>query len=287
MFEEFKANRMAKKMQKQYDKKERELDAKENAINTMMDISQRRRDQERREADLEWTGKRLDENQIKQEVSKAEKALVVKRDELVKNISYYQREMKFLNSSPNSGLKTSDMKKTATKIKNNYYALALVEQTLDRLGDVVSDHEWHQTIRDLTNGYRTVNAMSHGHDRMNRFAYWFQKAKLELKGNVSLQEMERYFGKSIDKLLDETGIAETTTDGLVADEILAPMSEMDIRNAARGGMYMSVQPTELANAAAEQSAAAPDTGAEPVIDVPVNYSELSDDELRNMLRNMD
>lgn len=286
MFGASKEEKKAKKMQKAYDKKNVELNEKSKAINTMKDLSKLKKDQDIREADLNWEGKRLDANQLKQEVNKAKKNLVVKRDEIVKNISFYQRELEYDSKMQDSGSKASDLKKNATKIKNNYYALALIEQTLDRLDDIVSDHEWHQTIVDLTNGYKAVNAISHGHDRMTRFAFWIQKAKLELKGNFSLQEMENYFGKPIDKLLDEKGIT-SANDGLVGDEILSPMSEMDIRNAARGGRYMVVQPFELAHAAAEQSAAAPSIGAEPVIDSPVNFSEMSEEELRSMLMSMD
>ncbi len=276
----------AKKMQKEYDKKNAELNAKSKAINTMKNLSELKKEQDIREADLNWMSKHLDANQLKQEVNKAKKDLVVKRDEIVKNISHYQREMEYESKMPDYGSKASDLKKLSTKIKNNYYALALIEQTLDRLDDIVSDHEWHQTIVDLTNGYKAVNAISHGHDRMTRFAFWIQKAKLELKGNFSLQEMENYFGKPIDKLLDEKSITSENS-GLVGDEILSPMSEMDIRNSAKGGRFMAVQPFELAHAAAEQSAAASSIGAEPVIGSPVNFSEMSEEELRSMLMNMD
>lgn len=232
-FEEMKAERAAKKAEKKYEKLARELDAREKAVNAMEKLVKREKELDKRESDIEWTRKHLDEEQLKQQVSKMRKTLVVKRDKLVNNIMQYQREMEYSTNSLGLGRTSSDYKKLATKTKNSYYALALIEQTLDRLGEVMPEHEWHELIRDLTNGYKTVNAMSHGHDLLNRFSYWFQKARLEMKGDVTLPEMEKYFGKSIDKLLSEDGITETSSDTLVTDDILLPKSALDIRNAAR------------------------------------------------------
>lgn len=107
------------------------------------------------------------------------------------------------------------MDRCSTTAKNAAYALAVVEDAIDRLDSIRSEQEWRDIMRDLTNGYKLVNAISTGSDLMTRFVFWLQKAKSEIKGDISVEAMEYYFGKPIDKLLEEQTGTEKAADMLV------------------------------------------------------------------------
>ena len=54
------------------------------------------------------------------------------------------------------------MDRCSTTAKNAAYALAVVEDAIDRLDSIRSEQEWRDIMRDLTNGYKLVNAISTG-----------------------------------------------------------------------------------------------------------------------------
>ena len=145
-------------------------------------------------------------------------------------------------------------------------------------------------MRDLTNGYKLVNAISTGSDLMTRFAFWLQKAKSEIKGDISVEAMEYYFGKPIDKLLEEQTGTEKAADMLVKNSLLDLNDEDELLEAIRWGSAFTVTPSEAADVAAQQSTYAGKRGDTPIFNESrdikgvddLDFSAINEDDMPTM-----
>ena len=99
-------------------------------------------------------------------------------------------------------------------------------------------------MRDLTKGYKLVNAVSIGSDLMTRLAFWMQKAKSEIKGDISVEAMEYYFGMPIDKLLEEQTGSEKAADMMIENSVLDLEDEDAVLEAIRWGTVFTTKPDE-------------------------------------------
>ncbi len=146
------------------------------------------------------------------------------------------------------------------------------------------------TSRDLTNGYKLVNAISTGSDLMTRFVFWLQKAKSEIKGDISVEAMEYYFGKPIDKLLEEQTGTEKAADMLVKNSLLDLNDEDELLEAIRWGSAFTVTPSEAADVAAQQSTYAGKRGDTPIFNESrdikgvddLDFSAINEDDMPTM-----
>ena len=111
-------------------------------------------------------------------------------------------------------------------------------------------------MRDLTKGYKLVNSISLGSDLITRLAFLWQKAKSDIKQDISVESMEHYYGRSIDQLLEEQRIDKAASEMLVKDEALGLNNEQQVLEAVRWGTVFTIQPSELAAAAQQQSESA-------------------------------
>lgn len=251
MFKEFWAKKEAKKEEKKADKTDKYLDSLEEAIDIRMTVSERKKEQKKRASDIEWVEKHLNDKKLMEEISEAKSDLWVVRDQLYNIIDKSVKEYVYLQKQPESYGKKTKMEQLNKKYKNAFYALTLVQQVLERLEEMPSEYEWKQIIKDLTNGYKVVNAISTGSDLLTRLSFWMQKTKMELKGEVSAAMMEDYFGKPIDEILQKANIDKACADILVSAqaEELSTMSKQAVLDAARNGVFVSVQPQEIVNVA--------------------------------------
>ena len=268
--------RDAKKAEKKMKKEEKTVEKLVKTNDTLTDLAQKKDKLADTLVSEEWYNKHLTRAQMDDELRKARQTLFVQRDRLLFRLRNYTKEYKYVLQKPNTGVKRRELDRCSTGAKNAAYALAIVEEAIDRLDNIRSEQEWRDIMRDLTNGYKLVNAISTGSDLMTRFAFWLQKARSEIKGDISLEAMEYYFGKPIDKLLDEQTGTEKAADMLVNNSILDLDDEDAVLEAIRWGSAFSVTPTEAAGVAAEQSTYASKRGKEPVFNDTKDINSVSE-----------
>ncbi|MBR5409829.1 MAG: hypothetical protein IK104_04090 [Clostridia bacterium] len=266
-FENFKLKREAKKAEKEYQKDKKHLETLQETVKVRTD-SAIKRDQMREPIETETsTGKLLEKKKLDDEIHKARKNLYIQRDKLLRRIRHYNAEYADVAARPDSAKKTKEMLRCSSISKNAVFALCLVEDAIDKLDDIPSEYEWHELMRDLTAGYKTVNAISVGSDLMTRLAYWLQKAKLDLKGNISVHAMEHYYGRPIDELLENENVDGVASQLLVKDEALQLQDEKDILESVRWRTIYTVDPTVVNKAVYDQSVGAKGRYA-PIIENP-------------------
>lgn len=250
MFDEFRMKREAKKVKKAADKEDRRLNTLEDLNNARMEAANRKREQVKRASDLDFVDRQLSKTELIEQVDKTKGEMWVIKDQLSEIIFSAQKEIAFRQKQPPSPGRDAQLRKLETKWKNAYYALALVQQTLERLKEMPQEHEWRQIMRDLTKGYKTINAISTGSDWMTRISLWYQKFKFGIKSDVSAINSERYFMTPIDKLMEEEGLSQSATDLLVTAQNgdMQGLSKEAIEDAAKNGVFLSVQPAELVQA---------------------------------------
>lgn len=250
MFDEFRRKREAKKAIEAADKEDRRLDTLEDLNNARMEAANRKREQIKRAADLDFVDRHLNRSELLEEIDKAKGEMWVIKDQLTEIIYTAQKEIGYLAKQPASPGRDAKILKLNTKWKNAYYALALVEQTLERIKEIPEEHEWRLIMRDLAKGYKTINAISTGSDWMTRISLWYQKTKFRIKNEVSAISRERYFVTPIDQLLADEGLANSAADLLVTAQNtdMQGLSKDAIEDAAKNGVYLSVQPNELVKA---------------------------------------
>jgi|GEM_PF-3830320 len=268
--------RDAKKAEKKMKKEEKTVEKLVKTNDTLTDLAQKKDKLADTLVSEEWYNKHLTRAQMDDELRKARQTLFVQRDRLLFRLRNYTKEYKYVLQKPNTSVKRRELDRCSTGAKNAAYALAIVEEAIDRLDNIRSEQEWRDIMRDLTNGYKLVNAISTGSDLMTRFAFWLQKARSEIKGDISLEAMEYYFGKPIDKLLDEQTGTEKAADMLVNNSILDLDDEDAVLEAIRWGSAFSVTPTEAAGVAAEQSTYASKRGKEPVFNDTKDINSVSE-----------
>lgn len=289
-FEDWNTKRKAKKAQKKADAADRRLDSLEEANSIRMATAERKKEQQKRASDIKWVEKHLDSNELRDQVNEAKGELWVVRDKLYDIIHRSVKEYSYLEKQPESPGRNTKMDNLNKKYKNAFYALAMVQQTIDRLNEMPSEYEWKQIMKDLTNGYKLVNAISTGSEWITRLSFWMQKTKMETKGMVSLSAMEDCFGKPIDQILQEEKIDKAATDILVTAQAqdLNAMSKQDILEAAKNGVFVTVQPQEainVAKSAESQMKESQQTIGMESDSAPVT-KELSLREQMNMMKNM-
>ncbi|MBQ8920632.1 MAG: hypothetical protein IJ060_00520 [Oscillospiraceae bacterium] len=247
MFDEWRMKRETKKMQKNADKEDRRLDSLEDLNNARMENATRTRAQKERASNVEWVDQQLRRNQLLEQIDKAKGEMWVIRDQLTDIIYTAQKEIAYRQTEPATPGRDAKLRKLETKWKNAYYALALVEQTLERLSEIPEEHEWQQIIRNLTKGYKTVNAISTGSDWMTRISLWYQKTKFGIKSDVSAINNERYFLTPIDKLIEEENLPKTPADMLItaSSSDMKGLTKEQIRDAAKNGAFLAMQPEEV------------------------------------------
>lgn len=268
--------RDAKKAEKKMKKEEKTVEKLVKTNDALTDLAQKKDKLADTLVSEEWYNKHLTRAQMDDELRKARQTLFVQRDRLLFRLRNYTKEYKYVLQKPNTSVKRRELDRCSTGAKNAAYALAIVEEAIDRLDNIRSEQEWRDIMRDLTNGYKLVNAISTGSDLMTRFAFWLQKARSEIKGDISLEAMEYYFGKPIDKLLDEQTGTEKAADMLVNNSILDLDDEDAVLEAIRWGSAFSVTPTEAAGVAAEQSTYASKRGKEPVFNDTKDINSVSE-----------
>ncbi|MBR3269391.1 MAG: hypothetical protein IKI58_11810 [Oscillospiraceae bacterium] len=247
MFDEWRMKRETKKLQKNADKEDRRLDTLEDLTNARMEAANRNRAQQERASDLDWVAQQVKKREMLEQIDKAKGEMWVIRDQLTDIIYSAQKEIAYRQKEPASPGRDAKLHKLETKWKNAYYALALVEQTLDRLAEIPEEHEWQQIIRNLTKGYKTVNAISTGSDWMTRISLWYQKTKFGIKSDVSAINTERYFLTPIDKLIEEENLPKSPADLLITakSEDMKGLTKEQIQDAAKNGAFLAMQPEEV------------------------------------------
>lgn len=289
--EEWKLNRKVKKEEKKVVKDEKLAETLTKASETRSDLTKRSEKARDKVATEQWYSQKLDRHQLNQQIREARQNLFVQRDKLLRRMINFNNERDYILAKPNTEIKKRELARCSTGSKNAAYALAIVENAIDRLDDISTEREWHEIMSDLTKGYKTINAISIGSDLMTRLAFWIQKAKMEIKGDISIHAMEHYYGKPIDELLEQEDLDEVTSDiqkiasqMLVKDEALDLNNTDDILEAVRWGSIFVVQPGDVANCAEEQSANAKRTGRTGIYSNPgETYRQPSQVDMDNAL----
>ena len=247
MFFESSEKRKAKKQQKAADKLDKKLDRMEESIAIRDGLLERGKEQRERAANLKYMDRHLTKADLRNSIADAKGELFVTRDQLYNIINRSAKEIIYLENQPATPGGAKRHKNLMARFKNALYALTLVEQILDRLNNIMSEHEWQQVIRDLTNGYKTVNAISTGSDWLTRFLFKIQKLKLNMKGMVSASSRENYFGKTIDERLAEEDASQAAVDMLVTAECqeLVNLDKQSVFEAARNGVFVTMMPDEV------------------------------------------
>ena len=250
-------NRKIKKNVKKAEKKtveaEKKADLLTGANDKLTDLAERKDKAKFKVNVEEQYQKHLDKKRLEEEISEARSNLYVQRQRLLTRLVRFNREYKYVKMQPDTPVKRKELARCSTGAKNAAYALAVVEEAISRLDDIHSEYEWRDIMRDLTKGYKMMNAVSLGSDLMTRLAFLWQRAKYDIKGSISVDAMEHYYGRSIDKLLEEQQIDKVASDLLVKDQALDLDNEEEIMEAIRWGTIYTIQPGEMADAAQEQS----------------------------------
>lgn len=249
--ETWRTKRKAKKAEKKIEKDEKKAEALIEANDIRVDVSHRREAVKGKMNSEEWFSRHLDEVELNRNIHEVRQNLFIQRDKLLRRMIKFNLEYKELIKKPDTKIRERELNRCSTGAKNAAYALSVVTDAIRRLDNVPSEYEWQEIMRDLTKGYKTVNAISIGSDIVTRLAFLFQKARLDIKGDLSVNAMEHYYGKSIDKLLAEEDIDQTATQLLVTDDALSLDDEDEILEAVRWGSIYSVQPQNFSDAAKE------------------------------------
>ncbi len=267
-WEDHQTKKKVKKEQKKIQSAEKHVETLTNANETLTELADRREKAQHKEKIEEQYAKHLDKSRLEDEINMARENLFVQRKKLIIRLIKFNNEYRYVCSQPDSPIKNKEMKRCSAGSKNAAYALAVVEDAISRLDDIHSEYEWREIIRDLTKGYKMMNAISISSDMMTRLAFLMQKARNEIKGDISVEAMEYYYGRPIDTLLKEQKIDKLASEMLVKDETLELDNEQQILEAIRWGRIYNVQPGEVADAAQEQSLKARQNRRTPIYDNP-------------------
>lgn len=267
-WEDHQTKKKVKKEQKKINAAEKRAETLTTANDTLTELADRREKAKHKEKIEEQYAKHLDKSRLEDEISEVREKLFIQRKKLLMRFINFNREYRYVCAQPDSPVKKDELKRCSVGSKNAAYALAVVEEAISRLDNIHSEYEWREIIRDLTKGYKMMNAISIGSDMMTRLAFLLQKARYEIKGDLSVEAMEYYYGRPIDKLLQEQKIDKVATEMLVKDEALDLDNEQQILEAIRWGRIYNVQPSEIADAAQEQSLKARKNHGTPIYDNP-------------------
>ncbi len=279
MFEDWKNKRKARKAESQAEKKTKSAETLAESTKTVHAATKKLSAATSKAASEEWFAKYLERDQLRTAVDEARRNLFIQRDALAKRMLNLNNEFKYISENmPDTPKKAKELARCSNGSKNAAYALAVVIDAIERLDDLQDEYEWRQVMKDLTHGYKTINAISTGSDLMTRLAFLFQKAKMEMKKDVTVDAMEAYYGKPIDQLLAEDDLAGTTTaaQALVDDSALSYASVDKLYDAISYGAFFTASPEEVAKAASMQSDRAAATGGSRIFTSEEEYTNPSD-----------
>ena len=254
--EDRRIKKKVKKEEKRISSSEKHIETLTDANETLTELANKRSEIERKERTEEQYSKHLDRERLTDEINKARENLFVQRKRLIRRLISFNGEYKYISAQPDSPVKEDELKRCSAGAKNAAYAL--VEDTIRRLDSIHDEYEWRDIMRDLTKGYKMVNAISIGSDIMTRLAFLLQKARYDIKGDLSIEAMEHYYGRNIDDLLKEQKIDKVASEMLVNDQALELENERQILDAIN----------VAADAAEQQSERARRTRTEAVYDNP-------------------
>lgn len=267
-WEEHKIKKKAKKEEKKIRDAEKKAQLLSETNDTLTNLADRKDQAQKKVKAEEKYQKYLDKSDLEDRITEAKSNLYIQRQKLLRRLINFNNEYSYIYSQPNTPMKQKELDRCSVGAKNAAYALAIIEQALDRLDKLPSEYEWREIMRDLTKGYKLVNSISLGSELMTRLAFLWQKAKYDIKENLSINTVERYYGRSIDNLLEEQKIDKAAAEMLVKDETLLMTDEAKIMEEIRWGTVFTVPPEELADAAAEQSIRAHNNHTKAIYDDP-------------------
>lgn len=272
--EEQRIKRETKKLKKEADREDRRLDAVANANQTRSEIAERREEQRGRSADEDWVSQKLSDDKFNAEVQQVRDKLFVQESKLLKRCCLALGEYRYLKTQKETSGKKKRLEVLKKDAKNSFYAIAIVEQAIERLDDMASAYEWQQIMKELSSAYKMMNAISVGSGLMTRFAFWVKRAKSEIQGEVSIKSMEQHFGMPIDELVskditdqlvfdnDGTEAADALVDNAFLDEI--SLDSQKILQAIRDEEYLFISPMEMTKAAEDYNEVAETQGRQPM-----------------------
>ena len=157
-FENWKLNRKVHKQEKKIAKKEELAQTTVRANDSMTNITNRTEKVKEKLNAEEWYSKHLDRANLDTEIHEARQNLFIQRERLLRRLITFNREYKYILQKPDTSIKRRELERCSTGAKNAAYALAIVDEAIDRLDNIRSEHEWRDIMRDLTKGYKLVNA---------------------------------------------------------------------------------------------------------------------------------
>lgn len=273
MFEEFKEKRKVKKAEKKVQKLESLAETMVESNSKMTKLNKRGEKAVNTQEQESWFGEYLENNQLNIAVAQARQILFVQRDRLIERMIRYNKNYKFITQKEDYPNKKRDLAKYMRGSKNAAYAISVVCNAITRLDEIPDEKEWCDIMRSLTRGYKVVNAISTGSDLMTRMAFWVQKAKMEMKGDINVAAMEQYYGKPIDQLLESEDLNDVAANFLVEDSSVDYSTPESILGAITGGSVFKVDPETVSDAADYQSRQAQKRGSESIFNDDNVYAD--------------
>lgn len=247
--------RKAEKMEKATDKIERNLDEREEAIQKRKELKERSAVIRERKGNIGYTEDLLSKEELRDSINDVRGDLWVTRDKIYDRMVINSREISYLSRNASTPGNNKRKAQLETRIKNDLYALTLIEEALQRIDDAMSEREWNQTLRDLSNGYKTINSFDKESSWLTKFRLKFNKVKSDMKNrSASTSQHGVTIIKSIDKVTDENEFTQSAEDILVKAVDYDQLQEIDkdtIFEIARNGEFVNYQPDELRGAAKE------------------------------------
>ena len=267
-FESFKLNRKLRKEEKKVEKKEQYAKDISKGNDQLTDFAHRTGEANKKIHVEKAVSKNIETARINAEIREARQNLFIQRDRLLHRLITFNKEYRYILTKPDTPVKQRELKRCSTGAKNAAYALSMVDSAIDRLDNLRSEMEWKDIMHELTQGYKLMNAISTGSDVMNRLAFWLQKARHDIKTDISVESIERYYGRPIEDLLEEQTGAAGAAEMLVDNSLLDLNDEDAVLDSVRWGTAFTVMPTVAAGVAEEISQTARRTGTEPIFEKP-------------------
>ena len=215
-----------KREEKKAKKLDAKLDSREKRIDARRKAGLKKGEQMQREDNIKFHERFLDSEELKDQIFNAKLSLYEVRDKLYDNMNLAVKEIEYIDSQELTPGSIERKSKLETKFKNIVYALTLVEQALEKLADIESEHEWRTLMRDLSNGYKLINGMSVGNDYVTRVMLKIRTTLFEMKNKTSPAENQRYFLKDTDKLLNNLDDSEEEkTSNFINSLVTAKVSD--------------------------------------------------------------
>lgn len=245
----FGMKRKAEKMEKATNRLEKNLNEREEAIQKRKELKKRNEVLRKRKSDIGFTEELLTKEELRQNISEVKGDLWFARDKIYNGLIMHAREIAYINRRQPTPGGIQRKNNLEIRIKNNIYALTLIEEALQRIDDAMTEYEWNKTMRDLTNGYKAINSFSKESTWLTKFRLRFNKIKFDInEKSTSASTHAIGIVKPIDTIIKDENILPVVEDILVKSVDYNTLTEMDknsIFEAARNGVFVNVQPEEL------------------------------------------